>query len=107
MIQFLFLVMAEAAIGEPAPAQTPPATEATSPAPAASDATASTAAAPAPAAAPQAQDRVRCRMVPVLGSRLGQRRCTTLRQDEAQATDAKREMDDLQRRALNNTPSGH
>jgi hypothetical protein len=92
MLEFLFVVMAQAAAGAPATTPPPPASPPAVEAPAQPS---TEAAAEAPQ--PDVRDIVRCRRVAYTGSRLGSRRCTTLREDDAQRQNAREETEGLQR----------
>jgi hypothetical protein len=100
MLEFLFVVMAQAAAGAPAEA-----------APAPSAAVEGTVAAePAGAAVAPAEtdirEIVRCRRIVATGSRLGARRCTTLRQDEEQRENTRQELERLQDSGRHQNPQG-
>lgn len=81
MIELLLVSLFQAVSG--APAEAPPA-------PAQAE---QTGAAPAPV---QPQDVMRCRMVPMEGSNLRQRRCTTAAQDELANQESARAVRDVQ-----------
>jgi hypothetical protein len=89
MLEFLFVLMVQAAAGAPAPQTSPPP-------PAASEQAVD--AQPEASEAPQTdiRDIVRCRRVQTTGSRLGGRRCTSLRQDEEQRRNAREQTEKFQ-----------
>jgi hypothetical protein len=102
MLEFLFVLMSQAAAGAPA---TPPAAP-TPPAAAQQSVPAGPAAAATPAqATTDVGDIVRCRRVESTGSRLGGRRCTSLRQDQQQrdlARDTTQTLQDMGHHAWKN-----